>query len=129
MNVSSLSINESALSRGAVDLLAQGALRRRRRVRGAQQFAAEVRPGHLLRRPLHLIIMDAGVLGGELGAHVHVEAVDHVDVIHLAAVETTAKLDDALTLLQAIIPERLLSGSPHCIMFIHVHEESNEGIE
>lgn len=38
----------------AVDHLPQGALRSARGVGGAQQLAAEVGPGHLLRWPLHL---------------------------------------------------------------------------
>mmetsp|Transcript_49712 Transcript_49712/g.103421 ORF Transcript_49712/g.103421 Transcript_49712/m.103421 type:complete len:615 (-) Transcript_49712:45-1889(-) len=94
-----------------VDEATQGAGRGRSRVRRPEELASEVLPLHLVRRPLHLVVVDACSGRGELGAHVHVEAVDDVDAVNLAAVEAAAELDDGLAFLERIVLLAQLIGA------------------
>eukprot|EP00438_Fugacium_kawagutii_P029829 Skav200955 [mRNA] locus=scaffold448:215684:219542:+ [translate_table: standard] len=115
--------SQSQLGPLAVDLLTQGSLGGAGRVGGAQQLSTEVGPRHLLCRPFDLVVVDAGPWRGEFGSHVHVEAVDDIDVIHLPTVEATAELDDSLALLQGIVllpklvrSDAQLLGSVHSVV-------------
>mmetsp|Transcript_143419 Transcript_143419/g.445853 ORF Transcript_143419/g.445853 Transcript_143419/m.445853 type:complete len:230 (-) Transcript_143419:609-1298(-) len=76
----------------------------RLRVSAAKDLPAEIGPRELLRVPLNLVEVDARSWCGKLRPHAHVEAVDDVNVIHLATVEAAAKLEHVNVLRQLSPP-------------------------
>mmetsp|Transcript_116185 Transcript_116185/g.339834 ORF Transcript_116185/g.339834 Transcript_116185/m.339834 type:complete len:237 (-) Transcript_116185:555-1265(-) len=103
-----------------VDRVAQRPWSGSLRISAAKHLPSEVCPAQLLRVPLNLVVVDAGAWGRERRAHAHVEAVDDVDVIHLAAVEATTKLEQVHVLL-ACPPLRLelCGGDPELGSSVH----------
>mmetsp|Transcript_7761 Transcript_7761/g.23709 ORF Transcript_7761/g.23709 Transcript_7761/m.23709 type:complete len:495 (+) Transcript_7761:121-1605(+) len=60
----------------------------------AEHVAAEVLPGERGGGPLDEEVVDGGLGLGELAAHGHVEAVNDVETVDVAAVEAAAELDE-----------------------------------
>mmetsp|Transcript_6612 Transcript_6612/g.10140 ORF Transcript_6612/g.10140 Transcript_6612/m.10140 type:complete len:219 (+) Transcript_6612:367-1023(+) len=88
---------------------AKGTLGRVSWIRGAQHLAAECPPVEHCGVELHHEVVDGGAGDHEGGAHGHEEAIEDVNVLHLAAVEPAAKFDE-LVILLSFLPLGVQAG-------------------